>query len=94
MPFSKSGSFTGTKPPINITTIPPKITGSLGRAVHKDRGYIEKKEIITTASIISQYKYFLLVIDEHTKKLLSVFGPFDTEEKTKEFSKLHGIELE
>ena len=93
MPYNKFGGYTGNKLPLNITTRPPKTIGSLGRAVHNDKGYIEKKEIITEASIISQYKYFLLVVDENTKKLISVFGPFDNEERTKEFANLHGIEL-
>ena len=63
MPYNKFGGYTGNKLPLNITTRPPKTIGSLGRAVHNDKGYIEKKEIITEASIISQYKYFLLVVD-------------------------------
>ena len=93
MPISKLGCYTGTKLPMNLSVKPPQTLGSLGRHVHKDRGYIEKKEIITTSGVISQYKYFLLVIDENTKKQLSVFGPFNTEIETKEFSNLHGIEL-
>ena len=93
MPYSNLGGYTGNKLPSIITTPPPKTMGSLGRAVHNDRGYIEKKEIITKNNIIAQNKYFLLVIDEHTKKLISVFGPFDNESMTVEFSNLHGIEL-
>lgn len=93
MPYNKFGGYTGSKSPLTTTTRPPKSLGSLGRAIHNDRGYIEKKEIMTKNNVIAQNKYFLLVIDENTKKLLSVFGPFDNEVTTVEFSNLHGIEL-
>jgi len=58
-----------------------------------DHGIIERTEIIKKDSQVAQFKYFLLVIDTATKKVLSRYGEFDTPELAIEYANAHGVTL-
>jgi hypothetical protein len=64
------------------------------RGKKHDHGVIERTEVITSTSKIAQFKYFLLVIDIATKKVISRFGHFTSPEEAEDFAKVHGIVLE
>ena len=58
-----------------------------------DHGIIERTEVITKESQVAQFKYFLLVIDTTTKKVLSRYGQFDNPEQAIEYANAHGVTL-
>lgn len=94
MTLHKIGGYSGHKLPPNTVLRPPQTTGSHGRSISNDKGFIEKKEILAKNSIIYQYKYFLIVIDCNTNKVISTFGNFNNEQEAKDFAKLRSIEVE
>lgn len=59
---------------------------------HVEKGYIERKQIRTTDSIMYLFKFFLIVVDETTKRA-ATFGHFNTEQEAEEFASFNGIIL-
>lgn len=61
---------------------------------HQEHGLIEKSEVLVASDKIAQFKYFLLVVDISTKKVLSRFGTFDSPEAAVDYAKAHSITVE
>ncbi len=59
-----------------------------------DCGYIERREIVKGPLGIAFAKFFLLVSDIGTQKIIATYGPFDTIQQVTEFANLHSIEVE
>ena len=58
-----------------------------------DKGYIERRDILGGALELAFAKYFLLVSDVATQKVIATYGPFDDLQSTQEFANLHSIDV-
>ena len=59
-----------------------------------EHGFIEKREVMMHPDKIALYKYFLVITDAYTKRLLSTYGPTDSPEEAAKLAQLHGVILE
>lgn len=59
-----------------------------------DRGYIERRELVKGPLGLSFSKFFLLVSDIPTQRIITTYGPFESIQQVQEFANLHDIEIE
>lgn len=56
-----------------------------------ERGFIERREIMYKPDTIALYKYFLVVTDGLSHRVISTYGPKDSSSEIEELAKMHGI---